>query len=157
MPASEPLGFVPITTEVSATLPVSAELAFDAFSDVAGTPQWLSILQSARVARFDTEGRPQVVAFLARLERATVGYSLHYQWDEATHSVSWSTPEGGSVLITGDAQFTPLSTHACLLHYRLTMELPFDGVWVNESFTGNAAATVASEFREYLRGLCPTF
>jgi len=141
----------PITTEVSATLPVGAGTAFDAFKDVVCIPRWLSVVQSARVARIDAHGHPQVVAYLARLERATIGYSLHYRWDPETLSVTWSTPEGGSVLIAGDAHFTPLSVRACLLHYRLTLELPFQGEWDNVSFAGNAAAAVASEFREYLR------
>ena|SRR5688500_9672673 len=141
----------PITTEVSATLPVGAGTAFEAFADVARTPAWLSIVQSARVARTDDQGRPQVVAFLARLERATIGYSLQYRWDPARLAVAWSTPEGGSVLIAGDARFTPLSARACLLHYRLSLEMPFDTEWANASFGGNAAAAVASEFREYLR------
>jgi hypothetical protein len=149
---ADDLDVAPITTEVSATLPVGAGTAFEAFADVAQTPRWLSIVQSARIARVDDRGRPAVAAFLARMERATIGYSLHYRWDPVTLSVTWSTPEGGSVLIAGDARFTPLSAKACLLHYRLTMELPFDGEWANASFTGNAAAAVASEFREYLRG-----
>lgn len=145
------LDVAPITTEVSATLPVGAGTAYAAFADVARTPSWLSIVQSARIARTDDGGRPSVVAFLARLERATIGYSLHYRWDPARLAVTWATPEGGSVRIAGDARFTPLTARACLMHYRLAIELPFSADWANASFEGNAAAAVASEFREYLR------
>jgi ribosome-associated toxin RatA of RatAB toxin-antitoxin module len=141
----------PICTEVSATLPVGARTAFEAFSDVAQTPRWLSVVQSARVCRTDAEGRPLMVAFLARLERATIGYSLGYAWDATDLSVEWHTPVGGSVHICGEARFVPLSARACLFHYKLTLELPFESEWVNASFTGNAAAAVASEFREHLR------
>ncbi len=141
----------PITTEVSATLPVGARAAFEAFSDVAQTPRWLSVVQSARVCRKDAEGRPLTVAFLARLERATIGYSLGYAWDVHDLSVRWHTPVGGSVHISGDARFVPLSARACLFHYKLTLEMPFESEWINVSFTGNAAAAVASEFREHLR------
>src|SRR5262245_46308342 len=70
----------PVTTEVSATLPVGAGTAFEAFADIAQTPRWLSVVQSARVVRTDEQNRPAVVAFLARLERATIGYSLSYRW-----------------------------------------------------------------------------
>lgn len=149
------LDVAPITTEVSATLPVGAGTAFEAFADVTRTPRWLSIVQSARIVRVDDHGRPLVVAFLARMERATIGYSLHYRWDATDLRVSWSTPEGGSVHITGDVRFTPLSSRACLMHYRLCLEMPVEGEWANASFEGNAAAAVASEFREYLRHRTP--
>jgi uncharacterized membrane protein len=145
------LDVAPITTEVSATLPVGAGTAFEAFGDVTRTPRWLSVLQSVRVVKNDEHGRPLLVAFLARLERATIGYSLEYRWDETDLTVAWSTPEGSSVHIVGDVRFTPLSTRACLMHYRLSLELPFRSEWANASFGGNAAAAVASEFREYLR------
>jgi uncharacterized membrane protein len=151
--ADDELGIAPITTEVSATLPVGAGTAFEAFADIAQTPRWMSIVQSARVARVDDNGRPSVVAFLARLERATIGYSLSYRWDPTDLTVSWSTPDGATVHISGDARFTPLSARACLLHYRLTLELPFESEWASVGFGGNAAAAVASEFREHLRRL----
>jgi hypothetical protein len=147
------LDVAPITTEVSATLPVGAGTAFEAFGDVTKTPRWLSVVQSARVVRSDAHGRPLLVAFLARLERATIGYSLEYTWDETDLTVSWTTPASGSVRIIGDVRFTPLSTRACLMHYRLSLELPFESEWANASFGGHAAAAVASEFREYLRAI----
>jgi len=147
------LDVAPITTEVSATLPVGAGTAFQAFADVARTPRWLSVVQSARVVRGDAHGRPLLVAFLARLERATIGYSLEYRWDETDLTVAWSSPEGRSVHIVGDVRFTPLSARACLMHYRLAVELPFETEWSNASFGGNAAAAVACEFREYLRAI----
>lgn len=147
------LDVAPITTEVSATLPVGAGTAFEAFADVSRTPRWLSVVQSARVVRADDHGRPLLVAFLARMERATIGYSLHYRWDATDLRVAWTTPEGGSVRIAGDVRFGPLSSRACLMHYRLSLELPVHGEWANASFGGNAAAAVASEFREYLRNL----
>lgn len=141
----------PATTQVSATLPVGARTAFESFADVAQTPKWLSVVQSARVCRTDADGRPMMVAFLARLERATIGYSLGYAWDPTDLSVRWHTPVGGSVHISGEARFVPLSARASLFHYSLSLQLPFDGDWINASFTGNAAAAVASEFREHLR------
>jgi uncharacterized membrane protein len=149
----EDLEIAPITTEVSATLPVGAGTAFEAFADIAQTPRWLSVVQSARVVKKDENGRPLVVAFLARLERATIGYSLTYRWDPTDLSIAWSTPDGATVHIGGDIRFTPLSSRACLMHYRLTMELPFETEWSNASFGGNAAAAVASDFREHHRRL----
>ena len=141
----------PITTEVSATLPVGAGTAYEVFADVAQTPRWLSVVQSARVIEADERGRPVRVAFLARMERATIGYTLHYQWDDDGLGVAWSTAADASVRIAGDVRFRALSARACLMHYRLTIELPFDAGWINESFDGNAAAAVACDFREHLR------
>ena len=135
----------PTTTEVSATLPVGARTAFEAFADVAQTPRWLTAVQSARIASTDENGRPLLVAFLARLERATIGYSLTYRWDPTDLSISWTTPDGATVQIAGNVRFTPLSTRACLMHYQLSLELPFETEW--------SSAAVASEFREHLRRL----
>jgi hypothetical protein len=143
----------PITTEVSATLPVGAPVAFEAFADVAQTPRWLSVVSSTRVLEADLRGRPLRASFLARLERATIGYVLHYTWDDDGLGVRWSTADASSLRISGDARFAPLSARACLMHYRLTLEVPVDSGWINESFSGNAAAAVASEFREHLRRL----
>jgi uncharacterized membrane protein len=143
----------PVTTEVSATLPAGAGTAFEAFADIAQTPRWLSVVQSARVVRFDPTGRPLTVAFLARLERATIGYSLTYRFDPTDLAITWSTPDGASVRIAGDVRFKPLSARACLMHYRLSLEMPFETEWSNASFGGHAAAAVASEFREHLRRL----
>jgi hypothetical protein len=145
------LDVAPITTEVSATLPVGAHTAYAAFADVAHTPRWLSIVQSAHVVGTDELDRPLRVAFLARLERGAIGYTLHYRWDPTDLSCAWSTPEDGSVRIAGDARFAPLSARACLMHYRISVELPFAGEWATPGFGGHAAAAVASEFREYLR------
>jgi uncharacterized membrane protein len=140
-----------VTTEVSSTLPAGARTAFEAFADVGQTARWMSIVQSARVTQFDGDGRPRIAAFLARLERATIGYSLLYRFDTTDLSVAWSTADGATVQIAGDVRFRPLSSRACLMHYRLTLDLPFDSEWDNASFRGNAAAAVASEFREHLR------
>lgn len=143
----------PITTEVSATLPVAAAVAFAAFADVAQTPRWLSVVQSTRVLEVEDRGRPLRASFLARLERATIGYVLRYTWDDSGLAVAWSTPDGASVRIVGDVRFLPLSARASLMHYQISLELPVDSGWINESFSGNAAAAVASEFREHLRRL----
>jgi uncharacterized membrane protein len=151
--ADDELEAAPVTTEVSATLPVGARTAFEAFADVAQTPRWLSVIQSARVVRTDADGRPRVAAFLARLERATIGYSLTYRFDPTDLTVGWSTPDGATVQIVGEVRFTPLSAKACLMHYKLSLDLPFESEWSNASFGGNAAAAVASEFREHLRRL----
>lgn len=144
----------PATTEGSATLGVSAQVAYEALADVSQTPRWLSVVRSARVAQSDAEGRPLHVAFLAQLDRATIGYTLSYRWDPGAFAVSWSTPAGASVVVAGEAVFTPLSARACLFHYRLTLHAPFTPDW-SASFAGNAAACVVSDFREYLRRLAP--
>lgn len=147
----EVVALSPQTTEVQATLPVGAATAYAAFADLPGLPRWMSVVQSVRVVQADEAGRPKVAAFLARMERATIGYSLHYAWDPTDLQVWWTTPPGTSLRIGGDARFRPLSARACLFHYRLTLEVPLQADWANASFTGNAAAAVASEFREHLR------
>ena len=57
--------FPPATTEVAATLPVRAHVAYEIFADTAETPRWLSVIQAAHVLERGADGRPAKVSFRA--------------------------------------------------------------------------------------------
>jgi uncharacterized membrane protein len=136
---------------VSTTLAASAEEAWDAFCDVEATPRWVSVVKSVRVLDRDEKDRPRRVAFLARLERATIGYTLEYAYDEETRTVTWASPEG-RVAVSGRARFIPLGPRACMLEYQLELELPGGALppWEDPFFSGHAASVVMNDFRDYL-------
>ncbi len=145
---AEPLG-----SEVSTTLTVAAGVAYEVFADAVEIPRWLPIVQSARIlSRVD--GRPQKVAFTRKLERGSLGYTLEYSYEPATFHVTWTTPPSSNVVLTGEARFVPLSARACLMSYRLVLDLPvIDDLIVNE-LDRHPASLVVAEFREHLRRLC---
>ncbi len=140
----------PPTTTASATLPVSAEVAFAAFTDASETPRWLPVLHAARVLDRDGEGRASRVAFVGRLERGSIGYTLDYAFDTAALAVSWRSGPDVAVQVRGEATFVPLSRQACLMTYTVSIEVPV-GPWNDPSFEHHPASSVVTSFREHLR------
>jgi uncharacterized membrane protein len=143
-PAEEP------SAELASTLPVPAGVAYALFSDPGRVPEWLSVVHSARVLARSL-GRPRRVAFLARMNRASVGYSLDYRYDDAGLAVRWSTAPGASIRVAGDARFEPLGARACMMRYRLELRTPRLARWIDPFFDSHAASAVVHDFREYLR------
>lgn len=144
----------PLSSEVSTTLTVSAGIAYEVFADVVEIPRWLPIVQTARVTRRTPEGRPDQVSFTRKLERGSLGYTLNYKYDPANLSIAWSTPSSSNVILQGEARFIPLSMRACMMLYRLVLDLPIVDDLVNSELDKHPASLVVSEFREHLRRLC---
>ena len=143
----------PISSEVSTTLTVSAGAAYEIFSDAAEIPRWLPIIQTARTLLRYPDGRPQRVAFTRKLERGSLGYTLEYSYDPTTLIIAWTTPEGSNVVLTGEARFVALSTRACLMLYRLVIDLPIVDDMISSELDKHPASQVVAEFREHLRRL----
>ena len=142
------------SSEVSTTLNVSAGAAFEIFADAVEIPRWLPLVQSARVVNLQPDGRPSRVAFTRKLERGSLGYTLEYRYDPTTYTITWSTPSSSNVVLSGEARFVPLSTRACLMLYRLTVDLPVVDDILSTELDGHPASLVVAEFREHLRRLC---
>jgi hypothetical protein len=144
----------PLSSEVSMTLTVSAGAAYEIFSDALEIPRWLPIVQTARTLVRNPDGRPQRVAFTRMLERGSLGYTLEYSYDLTALTVAWTTPEDSNVVLTGEARFLPLSMRACLMTYRLVMDLPVVDDLIANELDRHPASHVVAEFREHLRRLC---
>jgi hypothetical protein len=144
----------PLASEVSTTLSVSAGAAYEIFADAIEIPRWLPIVQTARTVSRHADGRPERVAFTRKLERGSLGYTLTYRYDPDTLTVSWTAPETSNVVLTGEARFTPLSMRACLMLYKLVIELPVVDDLITSELDCHPASQVAAEFREHLRRLC---
>lgn len=141
----------PLASEVSTTLPVGAPAAYELFADPTQIPRWLPLLQHARVLSRRVDGRAERVAFTRRLERGSLGYTLEYGYDPSTYTVSWTTPPDSNVVLSGEARFVPLSPRACLMLYRLVIELPIVDDLLAGELDGHPASFVVAEFREHLR------
>jgi len=144
----------PLSSEVSTTLSIGAGSAFEIFADAVEIPRWLPLVQTARVLERQPDGRPSRVAFTRKLERGSLGYTLEYHYDSTSLSVVWSTAETSNVVMSGEARFLPLSSRACLMLYKLTLELPIVDDLVVSELDKHPASAVVSEFREHLRRLC---
>lgn len=144
----------PLSSEVSTTLTVGAATAYEVFADAVEIPRWLPIVQAARVLARGYDGRPSKVAFTRKLERGSLGYTLEYSYDPTSLSVVWSTPASSNVTLNGEARFVPLSNRACLMLYRLVLDLPIVDDLINSELDKHPASLVVAEFREHLRRLC---
>jgi hypothetical protein len=144
----------PLASEVSTTLSVGAGVAYEVFADAVEIPRWLPIVQVARVLARNKEGRAECVAFTRKLERGSLGYTLNYGYDPTTFTVNWTTPKTSSLVLSGEARFVPLSARACLMLYRLVLDLPVVDDLVTGELDGHPASIVVAEFREHLRRLC---
>jgi len=144
----------PMTSEVSTTLTISAGAAYEVFADAVEIPRWLPLVQTARILGRRDDGRPERVAFTRKLERGSLGYTLEYSYDPTTYTITWATPATSNVVMSGEARFVPLSARACLMLYRLVLDLPIVDDLVSHELDGHPASLVVSEFREHLRRLC---
>ena len=143
----------PLISEVSTTLTVPAGVAYEVFADAVEIPRWLPIVQSARILT-SIDGRPQKVAFTRKLERGSLGYTLEYSYEPDTFHVGWTTPPSSNVVLAGEAKFVPLSSRACLMTYRLVIDLPVVDDLIQTELDKHPASLVVAEFREHLRRLC---
>jgi uncharacterized membrane protein len=141
-------------SEVSTTLPLSAPAAYAIFADAMKIPRWLPIVQSARVLTRDRDGRAARVSFMRTLERGSLGYTLEYRYDTAAFEVSWTTLPSSNIVLSGEARFMPLSGRACMMLYRLALELPIVDDALHCDLDRHPASVVVAEFREHLRRLC---
>src|SRR4051812_13472870 len=136
----------PLASEVSTTLSVGARVAYEVFADAVEVPRWLPIIQTARIVSRSEEGRAVRVAFTRRLERGSLGYTLEYSYDPSTYTVSWMTPGTSNVVMSGEARFLPLSSRACMMLYRLVLDLPIVGDLISNELDGHPASLVVGEF-----------
>ena len=137
---------------LSTSLPVTVKQAWDAFCDIESSPRWVSVVKSVRILSWTGTGRPRRAAFLARLQNGSIGYTLHYHYNEREKSVSWGTTPGSMTLVAGRAQFIPLGDRATLMQYQLMLELPEDALppWEDPFFSGHATSVVMNDFRDYV-------
>lgn len=142
----------PASSFLSIALPKPADACYALFCDAERIPEWLSVVRSVVVTSRDHRGRARDVAFLARLQRATLGYTCRYRYDASDRHVSWATPSDATILIQGFSQFAPLGERACLMTYSLDLDLGEEGAlpaWSDPFFEGHAASSTMHDFRDF--------
>lgn len=136
----------------TATLPVGAPEAYELFCDMAAVRNWVSVVSSVRILEETRAGRAARVAFVARLEGASIGYTLHYRYYDHEMKVTWTTAPGSTTRVVGRAYFLPLGETASLMHYELSLDLPAGALptWDDPFFSSNAASAIVNDFRDYI-------
>lgn len=137
---------------LTVALPRPAPDCYALFADIERTPEWLRVIRSAVVTERDRHARPRRVAFLARLKRATIGYSCLYRYRADDLRVAWTTVDGASIRVRGHAQFQALGGKACLMTYRLEVDLGSNGLpaFDDALFDAHASSATLSDFRDFV-------
>jgi uncharacterized membrane protein len=137
---------------LSATLPISAMRAYRLMSQCERIPEWMAVVRSARILTRYLDGRPECVAFIANLKRASMGYTLRYTYQDDQLALAWSTAQGARTVVAGNARFEALGPRACMLHYEIELNkhssLP---AWSDDMYNGHPASSILSDFREFVQ------
>ena len=155
------------SSALTTALPRDVQSCYELFCAIERTPEWLPVVRSAVVNRRDDRGRPDQVSFLARLVRATIGYTCTYEYTDGpdgVRQVSWRTRADANFRVKGIARFAPLtapstdaaqppgSAGTCLMLYTLDVDLgPGDlPTWCDTHFAAHPASAALAEFREFV-------
>ena len=138
-----------LSSEVSATLHVNAQVAYEVFADAQQTPRWLPLVKSARIVRRHPNGRPWQVAYAAEVDRGEIQYTLQYEFLPEELLITWTTAPQSQLLLAGEVRFLPLSPKASLMLYRLDLESN-TASW-KDDYDGHVAESVVAELKAHLR------
>src|SRR5688572_21818934 len=141
---------LPSAEWLTVALPRPADKCYELFCDIEKIPEWMQVVRSAVVRKRDRLNRVREVSFLARLERATVGYTLTYSYRSGERWLGWRTPDEASITMAGFGQFMPLGERSCLMTYALTMDLGQLPGWDDPMLSGHAPSASLSDFRDYV-------
>ena len=129
-------------------LPRPADACYELFCAIEIIPEWLRVVRTTVVTHRDRHGRARQAAFLARLQGATVGYSLLFRHRSMDRWLGWTTPDGSSITVLGSGEFAPLGDRSCLMTYSLLVNLPRGGLpgWGD----AHAASSTMIDFRDFV-------
>lgn len=137
-------------TVVTATLHRDADVCYRLFTDADLIPQWLWVVDTAIVQERDAKNRAIRVDFIGALERASIGYTLVYEYDDEQREVSWLHAGRGVKQLAGSARFAPTGEGRCRLEYRLRTELTAGlPPWADQLYRQRPAETVVLDFCEF--------
>lgn len=143
-------------TVVTARLGQPAQRCYELFSDADLIPQWLWVVGKAVIQERDARGRALRVDFIGSLERASIAYTLVYDYDDARREVRWHHEGGGVKTLAGSARFDPpgggrQEHEGCTLRYTLCSELSAGlPSWADDLYKKRPAETVVIDFCEWL-------
>jgi uncharacterized protein YndB with AHSA1/START domain len=140
-------------TRVEVRLRAPAERCYQAFNDASHIAEWLVVVGTVVIRQRDDKGRATEIDFLGSLQRASVAYTLSYEYDDEHLEVRWRHKSGSLRKLAGSARFIPGDEQSCRLEYRLATELPGNlPPWADELYRAHPAETVVLDFCEWIEG-----
>lgn len=138
-------------TVVTAHIAAEAEFCYALFCDADLIPEWLWVVDRAIVQRRDERRRALEVDFLGALERASIGYTLRYSYDDERREVTWHHQGRGVKELVGRARFVDRPEGGCTLTYVLASSLA-RGLppWADQLYQQRPAEAVVLDFCEFV-------
>lgn len=131
-----------------------AARAWELLADVGQTPAWVPGIAEARVLA-GAPRRPTTVGFVSMPSTGSLEYQLHYRYDEATRTLSWSASGDEARGLEGEAQITPLPAGGCRLRYQFrTWAGRSVPRWAQAALAGDTAQRTCEAFRRYAEAGC---
>ena len=138
-------------TVVTAVLRCDVDECYRLFTDVDLIPQWLWVVDTSVVQERDEKNRATRVDFIGSLERAAIGYTLTYDYDDEQREVRWLQTGRGMKQLAGAARFEAVGDGRCRLEYSLRTELTAGlPPWADQLYHQRPAETVVLDFCEFV-------
>ncbi len=136
--------FQPVRSNLKASLPSGAHHAYDLFCDSERVHEWLGTVRSSRViARYHC-GRAKRTAYVAVCGRTSMGYTLHYEYDDYNLLVRWVSAPNSHASIRGSAQFQAVDRRVCTMRYKLDLDSD------TPIYNRHPASLAIKEFRDFV-------
>lgn len=143
-------------TCVDVRLPAPPGVCYALFNDADHLTEWLVAVGTVVIGKRDERNRALEIDFMGSLKRASVSYTLVYEYDDAKREVRWRHKSGSVRRLQGSARFVPETEATCRLEYRLSAELPKElPPWADELYRARPAETVVLDFCEWLNNKLP--
>ncbi len=95
--------------------------------DFESYPEWQSAVQSTKVLKKDTSGKPKTVEFKISVMTKEIRYVLNYKYDDKKHALTWGYVEGDVRDVKGSYTFEKVDKDTTLATFTAYVD---PGFWV---------------------------
>lgn len=128
-----------------------ADTAFECLCDIRSVPKWVRGVAKVEVLETDERERATVARFISMPARASVSYTLCYQYEDGARRVRWQPIERGERTLEGQASIEDLGEGRCRLTYQLTTwnaaSIP---MWARSALRQDGPRTTVEAFRRWV-------
>lgn len=128
-----------------------ADAAFEHLCDIRSVPKWVRGVARVEVLETDDRERPTLARFISMPARASVSYTLSYQYEDDSRSMRWRPVERGERTLEGQARIVDLGEGRCQLQYQLnTWNAASIPMWARTALRQDGPQSTVEAFRRWV-------
>lgn len=128
-----------------------ADTAFACLCDIRSVPKWVRGVAKVEVLETDERERPTLARFVSMPARASVSYTLTYQYQDEDRCMRWHPAERGERTLEGEARIEELGDGRCRLTYQLnTWNAASIPMWARSALRQDGPRETAEAFRRWV-------